>query len=155
MSFIRILAASLLLTGCSVLIEEPKGVIVHCKVDDQTLCPSFNVVNGVVNLFANCVGDFDRTHTLNVFWYNKAFGRYVDPATGKVKTMLAYTESPEEVHVSSAPLLIHELEHVRLWRNVGDPDDTHEVPPGLWTMETNIMIQKITTAYRAGKTTCE
>ena len=125
--------------GCSTQIEGPwRGVSLFCQ---GNTCPPQSEVARAVEFFEKSSGGFFARETLDVYWYD-------DNSTFPPRT-LAYTENANEVHVTNQRLLMHELMHVKLWRNPGDPDRNHEAPGGPWTAEMNEEIRVIELALEA------
>ncbi len=127
--------------GCSTLVDAnaPAGVSLVCHtIADE--CPKQTEVVAVVEKFADTVRGFDARQTLIVHFYDDDYVFWEDEDGTKA---IGYTESEREIYTRSLAVLIHELMHVHLWRETGDPDVTHAAAPGPWTEQDNETIQTL------------
>ncbi|MEI6481029.1 MAG: hypothetical protein WCO19_01860, partial [Candidatus Saccharibacteria bacterium] len=59
------------------------------------------------------------------------------------RVILAVQRPDDSQRSLASSALLHELEHLRLWCETGDPDDNHSDPPGPWTVATDARIARL------------
>jgi hypothetical protein len=68
--------------------------------------------------------------------------------------VVGFAEDVDEIYVSNAGVLAHELMHVHLWRLFPDSygDYDHEDGEGPWTETTNAVVSEISALFKADPT---
>lgn len=63
------------------------------------------------------------------------------------RSYAAIHRDPPRVYANSIGALFHELTHVRLYKETGDPDYNHADLPGPWTEQDDMEIEKVKLKY--------
>lgn len=133
-----ILAVCLMLLGCSVELHTPPHIL--CR--DLDGCPSDAELSEALWIFHDVASAaFDPEDDLSVYWHPEDTVFWERPDG----VVIGYTDSPYRIHVTSVPVLVHEVMHAHLWRMFpeygGDAD--HEDGDGPWTEATNEAIRAV------------
>lgn len=136
-----------LLTGCSALVGPEADPVLYCHATKEPVqCPTDpQAARRAVRVFAENVMPLSEDEPLIIHWYDwdEEFGKH----PGDVVGYALVDRFPQEVHVRSTSVLMHELTHIALDRAVGDPDPNHEEPPGPWGEALNQAIRRASDAY--------
>jgi hypothetical protein len=135
------------LTGCSALVGPESDPVLYCHATKEPVqCPTDpEAARRAVRVFSENVMFLSQDEPLVIHWYDwdEEFGKHPGDVVGYAQT----DRFPQEVHVRSTGVLMHELAHVALDREADDPDANHEEPPGPWGPALNAAIERAAKAY--------